>query len=219
MELEHTETGPDRADKQRRHQHQPETLGSVVIEKWPERAHGKPERIGRMLMSAEDKPQLPAGKTVETLSRSQLLQLSEEIMIDGSSLRQIYETHLIGERGLRHLVAEYVHDGDLKQALRQEIIERERDFERDPAMRHLAEDVDLSDVSMNSKTTLEELLSKADLATEQSSEETAFFKARARFEAKELVQHRQRRRAIDVVLAAIISLLVLLIILLIIQRH
>ena len=56
-------------------------------------------------------------------------------MIDGSSLRQIYETRLVGERGLRRLVAEHLRGGDLKRAFRREITEREIDFERDPAMR------------------------------------------------------------------------------------
>lgn len=215
MELEHAESESEQPDRPRR-QPKPETLGSVIIEKWPEKL-AKPERIGRVLMSAEDKPKLPPGQTVETMGRAQLLQLSEEIRIDGSSLRQIYETHLIGERGLRRLVAEYMHDGDLKQALRQEIVERERDFERDPAMRLIKDDI--ANTSADSEANLESLLAKADLATEQSTEEAAFFKARARFEAAELVQHKKRRRTVDVSLAAIISILILLIILLLVRRH
>jgi len=176
----------------------------------------KPERIGHVLVSAEPEPKRVKQQRVENLNRNQLLALSEKIKIDGSSLRQIYETHLIGERGLRHLVAEYMHDGDLKQALRQEIVDRERDFERDPALRHADDDdTDLMDLP---KSSLEELLAKAELSSEQRGEETAFFKARARFEAEELQQHKQRRQLIDTSLAVIIGVLLLLVIILFLSR-
>jgi hypothetical protein len=85
---------------------------------------------------ASDKGAGPAmEKPLSSLSRAELLNLSEQIQVDGSSLRQIYETHLVGERGLRRLVAEHLQGGDIKKALRQEIVEREIDFERDPVLR------------------------------------------------------------------------------------
>lgn len=218
MELDHVQLSSERAEKRKR-QHKPEVLGSVAIED-SEKTHHKPrpEHIGHMLMSAEPKPKSLSKQRVETMNRAQLLSLSEKIKIDGSSLRQIYETHLIGERGLRHLVAEYVHDGDLKQALREEVVERERDFERDPAMRHIADEVSLADDPAKSNATLEALLAKADLTSDQQREETAFFKARARFEAQQLQQHKRQRRVIDISLAVFISVLLLLIILLFLKR-
>ena len=209
MELEHADF---KREKTKLAPH-PERLGSFAIEKPP--ADRKPERIGHVLVTTEPGPERVSARRIETMNREQLLKLSEEIILDGSSMRQIYETHLIGERGLRHLVAEYMRDGDLKLALRQEILERERDFERDPALRHLADD----DGPLQSKVTLEELLSKADMTADQQREETAFFKARARFEAEELLQHKQRRRVVDITLAAIISILLLLIILLFVSRR
>jgi hypothetical protein len=212
MEIEHT--GSVQPENLGKSKCQPETVGSVAIE----RRSAKPERIGHMLMTAESKPKRLTDKKVETMNRPDLLKLSNEIMIDGSSLRQIYETHLIGERGLRRLVAEYMRDGDLKQALRLEIVERERDFERDPAMRHLSDEIELTGDHVQSRTTLEQLLTKADLASEQASRETAFFKARARFETQELLQHKRRRRVMDISLAAVIALLLLLIIILVLRR-
>jgi hypothetical protein len=211
MELDHADFKREKAEKA---EHHPERLGSFAVEKPV--ADRKPERIGHMLVTSEPGPERISTKRIETMSRSQLLELSEEIKLDGSSLRQIYETHLIGERGLRHLVAEFMRGGDLKQALREEILERERDFERDPALRHMP---DGANMPLQSRVTLEQLLSKADLDADQQREETAFFKARAQFEAEELLQHKQRRRIIDISLAAIISILLLLIILLFVSRR
>jgi len=213
MEKEHAELSESQ-ERQARPKRQPEALGIVAVEKGQNQR--KPERIGHVLVSAEPEPKRVKQQRVENLNRNQLLALSEKIKIDGSSLRQIYETHLIGERGLRHLVAEYMHDGDLKQALRQEIVDRERDFERDPALRHADDDdTDLMDLP---KSSLEELLAKAELSSEQRGEETAFFKARARFEAEELQQHKQRRQLIDTSLAVIIGVLLLLVIILFLSR-
>jgi hypothetical protein len=213
MELDHADLNREQAEKLAKPERRPERLGSFAIEK--PSTERKPERIGHVLVTTEPGPERVSAKRVETMSRTQLLELSEAIKLDGSSLRQIYETHLIGERGLRHLVAEYMRGGDLKQTLREEILERERDFERDPALRHISDE---DSPLFQSKVTLEELLSKADLTADQQREETAFFRARAQFEAEELLQHKQRRRMIDITMAAIISILLLLIILLFVSR-
>lgn len=216
----------------------PESLGSLAVVS--ERKEPDTGRIGHMLMAAEAEPTARAGRTAlegagkdserlarslsgrraETMSRSELLELSEHIMIDGSSLRQIYETHLVGERGLRRLMAEYQHDGDLKKALRQEIIEREIDFERDPAVRDMAAYQAPADDSSGTtgKAALKALLDKAAEAAEGRNEETAFFKARARFEARELHQHKQRRRLLDLATVLIILILLTLIAMLSMSR-
>jgi hypothetical protein len=197
-----------------------------------------PERIGHMLMSAEAKPGSSGGKPAleksagdslpmemgsqraETLSRAELMTLSERIIIDGSNLHQIYETHLIGERGLRRLVAEYLRGGDLKQALRFEVVERERDFERDPVMRDLKPQPELSSTvsASNHQAALDKLLEQADISSEDRGEEAAFFKARARFEAREHHQHKQRRRSMDIGLGAVILVLIILVVALFLTR-
>lgn len=110
--------------------------------------HGKklpPEQIGHMLMAAEarpkDQPQKSGErdaaikKSIETMSRAEVFSLSEQVVVDGATLRQAYESHLIGERGLRRLVGEHLRGGDVKLALRQEMTEHEIDFERDPVLR------------------------------------------------------------------------------------
>jgi hypothetical protein len=177
-------------------------------------AEAKPARRAKPAPEAVDGT---AGKNVETVARAELLRLSEHVIIDGSSLRQIYETHLVGEHGLRRLMAEHIRGGDLKKVLRREIVERQIDFERDPAVRDMTIPAQLdagsnsSAVNDSGKAALAKLLKQTDLAIEGRSEETAFFKARAIYEANQLQQHRQRRRIIDITVAALIFLLLVLV--------
>lgn len=152
------------------HRRNPEALGAAATHA-PELP--KPERVGHMLLEAESRAESiaepaeqPASKRVETLSRVELLAYSDKIEINGSSLRQIYETHLIGERGLRRLVAESLRGGDLGKALEREILEREIDFERDPAMRDIAIPTDSASTgTTTSNTALSQLLEQADAET------------------------------------------------------
>jgi hypothetical protein len=215
---------------------------------WLHSIQQAPEHIGHMLMAANepepkvrvDKPITETTKSakievkksveqlsqpitdrrVDTISRAELLSLSQTIIIDGSSLRQIYETHLIGERGLRRLVAEHLRGGGLKEALRREVIEREIDFERDPIMRDMAP-YKLTDKvsSSGGKAALNELLQRATTSINDSSEESAFFKARAAYEANHLQQHKKHRRVMDITLAGSIVVLVALLIVLYLSRN
>jgi hypothetical protein len=203
------------------------------------------EHLGHMLLGVEAKPTGRAGrlaleasrpaeadtkkaehkmspvldKRVETLSRTELLNLSEEIVVDGSSLRQIYETHLIGEHGLRRLVGEHFRGGDLKKALRREIIEREIDFERDPAVRDMVPDQAASSSGGGANTALNQLLEKATASVNDDAEEVAFFKARARYEASQLQQHKKQRQLIDFVIAIALIILVALVIAMYLSRN
>lgn len=195
----------------------PEHIGHMAIT-----TEAKP--TGRATKATAERPDQPTsaavtGKRVETLSRAELLDLSEKVIIDGSSLRQIYETHLVGERGLRRLLAEHLHGGDLKKALRREIIEREIDFERDPGLRDMAPVQIPDDVGTDKgKAALEKLLERADIASEDKDEEAAFFKARAIYESSQLQQHKQQRRTLDISLAVIIISLLMLVIVLYMMR-
>ena len=148
----YAEDDSDNKESRKSKAKKPEAIGLLAVETKPENQRS-PERIGHVLVNSgnpkapeQDKGRWPrnlqnassTGKRIDTLSRAELMDLSEKVIIDGSNLRQIYETHLIGERGLRRLVAEHMHGGDLRKALRQEVLEREMDFERDPALRDLA---------------------------------------------------------------------------------
>ena len=152
---------------------------------------------------------LLTGKRIETVSRAELLAASEKIVIDGTSLRQIFETHLIGEHGLRRLVAEYLKGGDLRAALNHEINERELDFERDPALRDLSSIHDslTGSTVMQSKASLSKLLEKAASSLSDSSEEAAFYKAQADYQALQHEQHLRQRRWLDIGLVGTIAAL------------
>lgn len=167
-------------------------------------------------VSHERSADLIANRRIETLNRQELLDISERIMVDGTSLRQIYETKLIGERGLRRLVAEHLRGGDVKKALRQEIIEREIDFERDPVLR------DMATTSIGGgnggKAALEKMLSKVEVPGADKSEQAAYFKARAAYETQQREQHQKQRQLMDISLTAIILMLVVLVIYLIVTR-
>lgn len=71
----------------------------------------------------------------QTIKRDELLAIASSIEIEGTKLSAIYENNLLGEMGLRRVVAEYLRGGNVKKVLRQEMIEREIDFERDPVLR------------------------------------------------------------------------------------
>jgi hypothetical protein len=185
--------------------------------KRPERqAPESAQAVERRLATAEKVP-LQTDKRVETMNRTELMELSEKIVVEGSSLRQIYESHLVGERGLRRLVAEYLRGGDIKRALRREIVEREIDFERDPVMR----DVDASGggttgggkANGNSKAVLDQLVARAAAnVTGGVSEEAAFYKARAAHEAEQRERQQHQHHVADIAVAIVITILTALIV-------
>lgn len=196
--------------------------------------HEAPTHLGHMVMTAESHRRSQKGqeqgidakatgieKSVETLNREELLRMAEKIVVDGSSLRQIYETKLVGERGLRRLVQEHLRGGDLKKALRREVIEREIDFERDPAMRDLVTHdpgpVTGGGTTPNDK--IHQLLQKAEVSSEVNKEEIAFLKARASFEAKQQASKQRRRRAMDISMVTIIAVLFGLVAILILRHQ
>ncbi len=152
---------------------------------------------------------------VDSMSNQELLKASEDIIIDGTSLRQIYETQLVGEKGLRRLVNEYVRGGDLKKALKNEVLERQIDFERDPAMRDTASPTS-SASAVTDQQSLEAMIKRAEAALSNSQEEVAYLKARVAHDDKQYSQH---ARSINAIFLAIISFLIAVIILISFLKH
>jgi hypothetical protein len=188
-----------------------EHLGHVIIEK--ESHETKAES------SKDKRPNISTTK-VDTMSRSELLKLSASIEVDGSDLRQIYETKLIGENGLRRLVKEYLGGGDLKKVLREEILEREMDFERDPDLRDMAIPKGGSSAPASSSRTssFDELIKKAEESISVSNEEAAFYKAKADFEIKQINNQHSRSKKIDYIMSVSIGLLIVAVIIIFITR-
>ena len=148
-------------------------------------------------------PELITERRVETLNRTEFVALSEKIIVGESSLRQIYETRLIGERGLRRLIAEHLRGGDIQKALRREIVEREIDFERYSALRDMATSSDLGG-GATGKAALAQLVQQATASMPADDEETAYYKARANYESDRYVQQQRHRQVMDMCMIAII---------------
>lgn len=194
----------------------PEHLGSMLI-----KSEAKPASE-REKPSIEKKPDIEpeqySDRRVETLNREELLKLSEKIVVEGSSLRTIYENHLIGERGLRRLVNEYMRGGDIKKALQTEIVEREIDFERDPHLRDMAP-TNMSGGGVGGRVALNQMLAKASAQVGVANEQTAFVKAKADYESQQFRQQQEQRRVLDLALISIILILLALVVFLAVVRR
>ena len=176
--------------------------------------------IGKLVMaekpratSSRDRLELPKSDIrPDTMSNQDLLKLSEQIEVNGTNLRRIYETQLIGEKGLRRIVSEYESGGDLKKAIKHEIEEREKDFERDPVMRDTASDsLSLTGAGQQS---LEQMIKKAEAAIAGSAEEHAFLRAKASYEKRDKASSYMQPRVINSVFVVIVAILVAIIVLL-----
>jgi hypothetical protein len=192
-----------------------------------------PERIGHVLVTAEAVPlirtaetpktagqppkpeRLLTAKQIETMSRAELLALSEKVVIDGASLRQVYETHLVGERGLRRVITEYLRGGDYKSMLRRELVEREIDFERDPILR----DKGLPAGSGSGKAALNNLLAGAGVLPNGDDSSLGIIKTNPRQLAADTRHKQRRQRVADVSLVSTIVVLVAVIAIILFTYH
>lgn len=195
-----------------------------------------PERIGHVIVAAEmvdarpfvqqeqhgkteintPKDQRSVERQVETLSRNELLTLSEKVIVEGSTLRRVYETQLISERGLRRLITEYLRGGDVLKAFRRELVEREIDFERDPKLR---DKVRQGLRGGGASPTLHKLLEQAGVAPlDESRQSIAEARAQQLRDAKQQSKQKTQRKVMDVSLITIIAVLTAVIIVLAIHR-
>ncbi|HWB39339.1 MAG TPA: hypothetical protein VG604_03820 [Candidatus Saccharimonadales bacterium] len=166
-------------------------------------------------------PTIGTEKRVETMNRADLLSLSEKITVDGTTLRHIYETHLIGEQGLRRLVAENLRGGDVSQALRHEIVQKQTDFERDPRMRDAhADDSPTGSAAapLAGQEKLNQLLQVAGSNVGDGNPEPAFYQAQADQQAAAQARKQQKRRWADIGLVGIITVLIVLVVALYLTR-
>ncbi|HET9098008.1 MAG TPA: hypothetical protein VFN51_00140 [Candidatus Saccharimonadales bacterium] len=214
-----------------------------------QRLHGNKatEKIGSLLVTGEapllaaagaallkERPLKPEVKTqakkteyveplsnarIETMNRNELMDLSSKIIVNGSSLRQIYETHLIGERGLRRLIEEHNRGGDVPRALRNEIVEREIDFERDPILRDSGRvSGNQGASSVDSSVILKRMIKEAEENVSSQEEEVAFYKAKADFELRERQRQQKQRKVIDTAIITVVVILVAVIVMITLLR-
>lgn len=171
------------------------------------------ERLGQMVVLAESPAEArgyPRANSIRAafrpehvrlMHRRELLELSEKIVIEGASLRHIYETHLIGEKQLRHLVGEYLEGKDIRRDLRREMVEREIDFERDPLLR------DRVRSGLAASDSLNQLLEKAGALPGEDPDDVR--RAKLAAERLEAVanQSKRNRRVADTAMVTLIVVL------------
>ncbi|HSW36822.1 MAG TPA: hypothetical protein VLG37_00430 [Candidatus Saccharimonadales bacterium] len=181
------------------------------------------ERLGKVIVGVEAKKRAEAEASlekispvqVETMNQRQLLEVGEKIIVEGASLRQIFESRLIGERSLRYLIGEYLQGKDIRHDLRREMVEREIDFERDPVMRDRPQAGSPTNIS---NTTLETLLEKAGATPTNDDDLLPTTKLQA-VRDEDYHQHAARKqRLADLVLVATIITLLAFIIFMLINR-
>ena len=209
------------------------------VAKRPERATGHapvpPERIGHVLVAAsatrsgferlkteakEPKMEAPAAKKrAETMSRGELLAVSETVQVDGTSLRQIYETQLVSEKGLRRLVTEHLRGGNVARALRKELVEHQIDFERDPILRDRPTSDSSAGVSGAGRTALSSLLADAGVSDQAQTIPIGPVKKQPSTTAKskKSLPKGPRQTIVDGALITLITVLVVAIILVIMR--
>ena len=192
--------------------------------------HGKKlpaEKIGHVLIAGKSEGSKKTTKEdidwqrVTTMSRDELLGIGSEISADSTTLRHIYDSHLIGENGLRRLVYEHMRGGNLQEALRQEILEHETDFERDPRLRGQAQKPGTPQAAAESvaeTSDLNALLGKVGLAKLDPSKELTSPKLLPEHSRHQGFQPRQRR-LLDIAFVTLIIILLVLVAILAMSRR
>lgn len=182
-----------------------------------------PERIGKVLVKAEAnklKPIVEVGKLrsidnqVETISRSDLLELSNKTLVDGTTLRKVYDSNLITEKGLRRILIEHLRGGDIKRALKRELVEHEKDFERDPNIRDKSRDTSYVGKAVN------KLIMKIDSEIiEKPDQLDKILNTQINISAKNLTKKRVKVSWFDIGLLILIGVLLTLVLTLVMKRH
>ena len=126
-------------------QNRVEKLGAISVEKPELNIPEQPEKIskkeilelGKTLEKVADKNEeiIERPKSSVKLKRRELLLIASKVEVMGTNLRKIHENGQLSEKGLRRMIEVYLRGGNLKKALKRELLEKEIDFERDPAIR------------------------------------------------------------------------------------
>jgi|GEM_PF-5108320 len=115
---------------------------------FPERMPGastiKPEFASETAPQPTPTQETPAAQETaqpqQDLGLPELIRLSKKVTIDGVKLHEIYSAKRIDEAGLRAVIQEFLRGGNVRKQLTDEIVNKEKSFERDPGTRHLTSD-------------------------------------------------------------------------------
>lgn len=106
-----------------------------------ETLHKRPETIGRMAVTVdtptpetlkETPREALQARRVEHMAATELLAVAERIVVEGASVREMYEAGRLDPEGLRHVVAEYLRGGNVEKMVAREALGEERQHERQP---------------------------------------------------------------------------------------
>ncbi len=135
----------------------PKTLKQNV-----EKTNSIDERLISKIQKIEDKKEI---KKNFQLKRKEMLLVAGKIEISHTTLRKLFEANQISEKGLRRILEVYFRGGNIKKALKRELVEREIDFERDPNLRDQG---NLNEVAAtDTKGSLEMLLEKTGISFDE----------------------------------------------------
>jgi hypothetical protein len=93
-------------------------------------------RAESLAIPSKQKVEKPALRSSETLPRAELLEAAASVPVGATNLRRVYETNLISEQSLRHLMVQHERGGNIQAELKRELLEKEMSYERDPRMRN-----------------------------------------------------------------------------------
>ncbi len=89
-------------------------------------------RGGRAIVEAPAADAVLGARSERAIGKAELKQLAKAIRVDGVSLQEIYNSKQIDDEGLRAVIDMHLRGGDIQKQLTQEIIEKQKMFERDP---------------------------------------------------------------------------------------
>ena len=75
------------------------------------------------------------------LNEREYLNLASNIKVEGASLKTIYLNREISLNGLKRVVEEYLRTGTIEEYLKYELLEHQKDFERDPLLKDLRDQI------------------------------------------------------------------------------
>lgn len=85
-----------------------------------------------------ERPVIDFTKQVETYSTEELKQAAEKIKVDdNTTLKELYDSGRLNENSVRRILREFVEGRSVRAAISNELLEKERKFERDPNLRNV----------------------------------------------------------------------------------
>lgn len=146
-----------------------EHLGQVIIAK--EQPEAKVFVYQEKMQKPNNIRQYYRPEHVRTMRRQELMAISSKIIVEGASLKHMFDNGLFSEKALRRLVVAYLKDQDMVPKLRKEILEKQLDYERDPLLKDSYNRED-NPLVTQSTAFFDQMLAKAEMPTTDKLQES-----------------------------------------------